>query len=274
MRPTGRRSSTSGAAFLLALALVTLSGVRPVRALDLFTLWRQPEIPLRIVEGEWVDYRGDVMAGGRRQQTLTRVACLGRDAGSDDASWLLEILPLRETAGGRLEPLPGEGVRLRLSRDLLRREGRLLDAVVDAEHWTGGRAEKVSAADLRDDPLLSLSLDEEFSAQHVARMDSTTRVISDQLFLCGQFVLSAADTQRISLPAGVTVQETSREITAAVHPDLPFLGLAYISERVRSESRVEGEGGRRRRPPPRIRVEVMELVGFGRDAQPALARDR
>ena len=67
MRPTGKRSNTSP---LVGLTLVWVTcglvapGAQPACALDVFTLWRQPELPLRMEEGAWADYRSQVMAGG------------------------------------------------------------------------------------------------------------------------------------------------------------------------------------------------------------------
>jgi hypothetical protein len=260
------------ATLLWVAAGMTGSGVRPVRALDVFTLWRQPELPLTMTEGAWADFRMQVMAGGRREEGLTRVVCLGREYGSDDSSWLVELLPLVEFDDGRREPAPGEGARLRLSRDLLKRTGNLLDAVISAEKWQDGVPEKVSEDQLRNDPLVSASLDSEFIPDLVEPRDPTNRVIQETQYLCDQFVLSAADTQTADLPAGRMIQTTTREITAAVHPDLPFLGLAYAAERIRSESRLDPPSRDFSPPPPQVRVEVMELLGFGWQAKPSLTR--
>lgn len=271
MRRTGRRSSTRGGAALAALLLL-LSGARPARALDVFTLWKQPQVPLRLAEGEWADYRFQVLASGRQEQSLTRVACLGRDAGTDGEAWVVEVLPLREEAPGRLVPVAGEGLRLRLSRRLAGRTGSLLDHVLEARQWAGGRATRLSAADLRRDPLLADSFNEEFTAATVTAGTPTTRVVGGVQYFCAQTVMAAADTQVAELPAGRLRQVTTRELAAATNADLPFLGLAYASERVRSESSVEPAGGRLRPPPGRVRVEIMELVAHGRDARPALGR--
>jgi hypothetical protein len=246
------------------------SGVRPVRALDVFTLWRQPELPLRLEEGTWADYRSQVMAGGRREEGLTRIACLGREHGSDDDTWLLELLPLSEQDDGNLVPVPGEGARLRLSRQLLDREGQLLDAVVAAEKWQDGHAEKMSNDQLRNDPLVSASLDAEFTPDHIEKRDPSTRVIGGIQYLCDQFVMSATDTQVANLPAGRMIQATTREITAAVDPAIPFLGIAYAAERIRSESTLDPPSRKFSPPPPQVRVEVMELIDFGTQAQPVL----
>jgi hypothetical protein len=271
MRRTGRRSSTRGAVVLAALAIV-LSGVRPARALDVFTLWKQPQVPLRLVEGAWADYRFQVMASGRQEESITRVACLGPEAGTDARAWVVEVLPLREVAPGRLEPVPGEGLRLKLSRRLAGRTGNLLDHVLEARQWTAGRATELAPADLRNDPLLADSFNEEFTAATVTRGTPTTRVVGGAQYFCEQVVMAAADTQVARLPAGQVRQVTTRELTAATNDDLPFLGLAYASERIRSESTVEPAAGRLRPPPGRIRVEIMELVAHGQGARAALGQ--
>ena len=274
MRPTGKRSNIRPGVTLLWVALVMIvSGVRPVHALDVFTLWRQPELPLNLVEGAWADFRSQVMAGGRRDEGLTRVICLGREHGSDDETWLLELLPLNEFPGPIFEPIPGQGVRLRLSRNLLTREGHLLDAVVSAERWKDGRPEEISRDQLRNDPLVSASLNAEFTPDRIESHDPTTRVISGTQFLCDQFLMSAADTQSADLPAGRMIQTTHREITAAVHADLPFLGLAFVTERIRSESTLDPPSRKFSPPPPQVRVEVMEMLGFGWEAEPVLVSE-
>lgn len=271
MRRTGRRSSTRGAIALAALAVV-LSGARPARALDVFTLWKQPEVPLRLAEGDWADYRFQVTASGRQEQSVTRVACLGKEAGTDANAWVIEVLPLREESPGRLVPVTGEGLRLRLSRRLALREGSLLDHVLEARQWTAGRMSTLTPEDLRRDPLLADSFNEEFTASTVTRGTATTRVVGGAQYFCDQLVMAAADTQVARLPAGEVRQVTTRELTAATNADLPFLGLAYASERIRSESSVEPAGSRLRPPPGRIRVEIMELVAHGTGAKPTLGR--
>jgi hypothetical protein len=273
MRPTGKRSNISkllGFTLLWVACGMVSSGVRPVRALDVFTLWNQPELPLRMEEGAWVEYRSQVMAGGRREEGLTRIVCLGGGQGSDDDTWLIELLPLTEQADGSLVPVPGEGARLRLSRRLLDRQGHLLDAVIEAERWRDGHPELVSQDQLRNDPLVSASLDAEFTPDRTESKEATTRVIAGTQYLCDQFVMSAADTQSADLPAGTMIQMTTREITAAVHQEIPFLGIAYAAERVRSDSKLDPPSRKFSPPPPQIRVEVMELIGFGYQAQPVL----
>lgn len=274
MRPIGKRSNISRllglTLFWVACGLVS-SGARPACALDVFTLWRQPELPLRMEEGAWADYRTQVMAGGRREEGLTRVVCLSLDHGSDKDTWLIEMLPLTEQSDGRLVPVPGEGARLRLSRKILDRQGDLFAAVVSAEKWRDGIGEKVSQDQLRNDPLVAASVESEFTPDLVEAKDPTTRVVMGTQYLCQQFVMSAADTQRAALPAGTMVQMTTREITAAIHEDIPFLGVAYAAERVRSESKLDPPSRKFSPPPPQVRVEVMELLDFGSQAGPSLS---
>ncbi len=269
MRATGKRSNTDPRRWLLTGRVAALLvGAPPACALDLFTLWRQPELPLSIREGAWVDYRTQVMTGGRSEQGITRLACMDRDHGTDDEAWVLEILPLYEHADGTRSPLPGEGVRLRVSRGLARREGRLLDSVLEARHWRDGEVVPLSQEELREDPLIAASLEDAFLAGVVEQQEPTTRVIEGRELLCRQLVLTVADTSVADLPAGRMIQETVREISVAVHDEVPFLGLAYVAERVRSESRLDPPSRRFRPPAPQVRVEIMELVAFGQGALP------
>lgn len=282
MLPTGRRSSTrrpgGGRAACLAAALVALgagwTAGSPASALDFFTLWRQPEIPLQLKDGAWIDVRSQVMAGGREESTITRVVCLSAPADAPAGSWVLEILPLHEARDGRMSPVPGEGARLVVAGSILERQGLLLDAVLEARQWRNGVSSALSKDELREDPLVSASLQSDFQAELVERQESTTRVIGGRQFLCDQLVMSAQDTQAVDLPAGRMVQVTSREITAAVNRDLPLLGLAYASERIRSESTLDPPSSRLKPPPPRVRVEVMELIAFGADGAPTLGGRR
>ncbi len=255
--------------FLVALVCPLLLA-NSAEALDLFTLWKQPEIPLNITEGGWVDYRTQVMAGGRREESLTRVACLAKTDGSGDETFLLELLPLEETETGIVSPIAGQGVQVWVSRKVLDKRGRLLDAIILVRQWQDGHAEEISPEELRDDPLISTSFASDFVPDEVAKEQSTTRIISGKQFLCRQWNLASADTQNVVMPAGKMKQISTREIAAAVHEDIPFLGLAYASERVRSVSSLDPPNKRIPLPPARIRVEVMELIGFGWDAKPHL----
>jgi hypothetical protein len=269
MRPTGKRSNTDPLrALCCGLLAALLLGAPPVSALDVFTLWRQPGVPFAIEPGDWVDYRTQVMAAGRREHGITRLACLGRDAGTDDTAWVLEIVPLVERDDGTRTPVPGEGVRLRVDRSLARRHGSLLDAVLEARHWQDGAVTPLTREELRENPLVAASLEDAFLAQTVEHQEPTTRVVQGRELLCRQMVLAAADTAVADLPAGRMIQETLREISVAVHDEVPFLGLVYVAERVRADSRLDPPSRRFRPPPPQVRVEIMELVGFGRDARP------
>ncbi len=254
---------------VLAL-MVTLVLVSPAAALDLFTLWRQPEIPLNISEGHWVDYRTQVMAGGRRENGITRIACLSRADGSNDKSFLLEILPLAEQPDGSLLPMKGQGARVRIDRNILLRNGPLLKSVLSVQYWENGQVREITAQELRDDPLISTSFQSDFVPDEVSNQQSTTRVVAGQQFTCRQWILASADTQSVVMPAGQMNQISSREIAAAVHEEIPFLGLVYASERVRAASQLDPPNRKIPVPPARIRVEIMELVGFGYNIEPHL----
>ncbi|MGD9548917.1 MAG: hypothetical protein AB7V45_15415 [Candidatus Krumholzibacteriia bacterium] len=254
----------------LLACLLALGYVPGAAALDLFTLWRQPEIPLNLEPGSWVDYRSQVMAGGRREESLTRVVCLPPPPGSPAGSLVLEILPLVEDAGGKLEPMPGEGTWLLVSGEIRSRRGSALDAVREIWRWREGVGRRSSRQELLDDPLVRASLDSDFQADRIETGTPTNRIVSGRQFLCDQLVLTAADSQSVDLPAGRLVQVTNQEITVAVNAEIPLLGLAFASERIRAESTLDPPGDGKRLPPPRMRVEVMELVGFGSGAQPRL----
>ena len=298
MRPTGKKSNTRhrsdlsaalyehrfrpdsgspGPAVGLARSLrsallvgLLLLGHSPARALDFFTLWRQPNVPLQMTEGSWADYRTQVMAGGRRESDQVRISCLDRRYGTDDESWVIELLYLEELADGSLVPLPGQGTRLRVSRQLLNRTGQLMDFVLEIERWQDGKGQSISPAELMDDPLLAASLASEFIPEKIETTGQTTRVVQGRQLLCDQFTMSAVDSQSVHLPAGNMVQVSTWEITAAINGDVPFLGLAYATERVRAESTLDPPNKRMKMPPARIRVELMELVAFGNDAEPVL----
>lgn len=185
-----------------------LISAAPAVALDFFTLWRQPMIPMQMHEGAWADYRTQVMAGGKREHGITRLVCLDQESGTNADSWLLELLPLEEKEDGQLVPIAGEGLRLRVSRALLKREGRLLDSVMEIIRWQDGVAAETTVEELKADPLISASLQSDFEGD-VELGQQTTRVIQQRQYLCDQFVFSAADSQVAELPAGRMVQLTS-----------------------------------------------------------------
>jgi len=263
------RGLTSRPFVVFVVLLLCVTGVRPGWALDVFTLWRQPEIPLSIVPGSWVEYRTQTLAGGKRRTGITRIVCLDLEHGSDKNSWLLELLPLT-VEDGQTHPVKGEGTQVRVSHKLLERQGTFIEAIVEVVQWHNGKSERIPAADLRRDPLVEATLAGDFVPDKVERKGATTRVVQGRQFVCGQFVMSAADTQTAMLPAGKMIQITSREIVAAVAKEVPFLGLAFVTERVRSFSELDPPSRRFRPPPPQVRVEVMELVAFGWDSRPTL----
>ena len=277
MGPTGPRSHTDAsprgsrddgrrlsAPAVVACCLLACLYAVPAAALDVFTLWRQPEAPLAIAPGDRVDYLATTLEAGRRRVEFMRIQCVGRS----ETAWRIEVLPLDETASGRV-PRPGEGLSLEVAFTLAGREGALADHVLGIEQWSGGERHVLPPAEWRDDPLAEAFLASDFVPDAVETQGSTTRVVGEADLLCRQLTLVAADTTRIELPRGEMVQIHTREISAAIHADVPFLGLAYAAER--SETRSELiPAGRRRAPPPAMSVETMELVDFGHDAAPVL----
>ncbi len=260
----GRLSKSTVAALLIVfLAMVP---AQSTLALDLFTLWQQPEIPLQLTEGSWVDYSGQTMSGGRRQTSLTRIACLSTEDGSNSQSWILEIYPLDENSDGTLTAEPGQGVRFRLSRDVLARNGILMDSISDVQQWQDGVQTSLSNDQWRNDPLISVSMSGDFKPQEIETKDPTTRVVKGHQFLCDSFVFTEADTQSVVLPAGKMTQIRSHIITAAVSSEIPFLGLGFITEKVTSASTMNPPSKRFPDPIPVVTIEIMELVGFGSGA--------
>jgi hypothetical protein len=240
-------------------------------AFDLFTLWRQPMVPLQLVEGSWVDYQAVTLAGGRRSEDLLRVQCVGRRGEGVDGSWIVEMLPLREEADGSLAPVPGEGLRLRLSGRLASREGQLTDLVEEVVLWQDGEPRALNAEEWREDPLVSASFKEEFTPRSSELTGQTVRVVAGQELRCDQFELVAADTQAVELPRGRLEQISSREVTVALNARIPFLGIAFAAERTRAESRLDPPSERFPLPAPTTRIETMELVGFGGGARARLS---
>jgi hypothetical protein len=238
----------------------------PVLALDLFTLWRQPELSLRLAVGEWVEYRSVTLEAGRQVEDAVRVQCVGR---AGDGAWEIELLPLT-AADGRRAPEPGEGWTLLLSERVAKREGDLADLVVRVVRWRQGIAAELAPAEWRDDPLVASSLRAAFRARSTREAGESTRVVDGRELLCRQYELAAAETTRVSLPRGTLIQATTREISVAAHPEVPFLGLAFASERIITTSHVDPPRAGRRDPPATIRVESMELLAFGGGARRAL----
>ncbi len=243
----------------------------PARALDLFTLWRQPQIPLRLKVGSWVEYQRQSLAGGRRERELLRIQCLAPGPGHPDAGWLLEIVPVQELAEpGEREPVPGEGVRVWVADTILMRRGQLLDTVVAVERWQDGVPTDLTGAQWRADPLVTDALRGDFQAESVADQGTTVRVIQDRSLTCHQFAFAAADTQAATFATGTLVQMTTIEVNAAVSDDIPLLGLAFAAERMRAESVMTPASPRFSPPPPQAKVETLECLGYGQDARPLL----
>ncbi len=282
-RPTGQRSSTERlprrwrATYGLDLAVLAVIGaclllVSPAAALDIFTLWRQPMIPLELTKGNWADYRLLTQTGGRWDEDLMRVSCLGTEDDRGAAHWVVEILPIEVSADGVYLPIAGEGLRLRISGDLLQRQGRLVDLVQRVEQWRGGEVRLVPATEWRDDPLVASSFDREFVPDDIVGEGTTVRVVGGRELNCDQFLLTAVDSQAVDLPAGRMVQVSRQEISVAVSAAIPFLGIAFAAERVRAESRLEPPSDRFDPPPPVTQIESMELLAFGDGAEPHLVR--
>lgn len=274
MRRTGSRSRTervgsgglqNGRRFCLpaVLAFWLVVPVHQAMALDLFTLWQRPELPLNLTVGMRADYRRQALSEGRRVDDLLRVQCLGRD---DAGRWLIEVLPLVEVAPDSLVVVPGEGLQLTLGESFEQRTGGLADAVVSVRLWRDGIATSLDQQEWRRDPLVTASFSGEFAPQTVVEGASTIRVIDLRELACRQLEFVAADTQHAVLPVGEMVQVSSQEVAAAVHPDIPLLGLAYVTERVRAESTLHPPSDRFPTPPPQLRIEILECLSFGVDA--------
>ena len=275
MQPTGIKLHTDmsirvdrriGRRFLppavLVLAFLSLGAV-PAGALDLFTLWQRPELPLNLEAGQRADYRRQALADGRRTDDLLRIQCLGQD---DQGNWLLEVLPLLEPQPGVYETVPGEGLLLVLNSTFAQREGGLFDAVVEVKLWRDGKVSTLDRQQWRRDPLVTASFSGDFDPDTVEESASTIRVIDDHELECRQLIFSATDNQKAELPVGTMIQTSTQEVSAAVHPDIPLLGLAYVTERVRAESRLDPPSDRMKPPPPQVRIEILECFGYGHDA--------
>jgi len=254
------RSPGATAVASCALWVLLLAWTGGALALDVFTLWRQPEAVMRIAPGCRVDYLTTSLEAGRRRVELLRIQCVGES----ETDWTIEVLPLTETPDGR-EPLPGEGLRLTIGKGLADRAGSLVDYVREVVQWQEGEARSLPPEQWRDDPLTGAFLESDFVADSKSSEGRTTRVVGEADLLCEQFTLVADDTTRIDLPRGRMLQIHHREVSAAIHEEVPFLGVAYAAERTETRSELE-PAGRREPPPPSSRVEIMELLDFGTDA--------
>lgn len=269
--PTGPRSLTEipsrrGGRSLAASAVLLCLLTVPASALDLFTLWHHEAGRFAIEAGDRVDYRSVTVERGRRREELVRLQCVEEDA----QRWVLELLPLVADGEG-LRPLPGEGWRLELAKTALSRAGRLEDHIGRVEQWLEGEPRTLSVSEWRDDPLLQTTLTADFRPESEEEQAPTTRKAGGRDLLCSQIVMVDRDTSRVELPRGSLLQIHTREVSASFHDDIPFLGMAHAAERMETQSTVEPAGARRP-PPPRIRVETMELMDFARDATPWLGR--
>jgi len=263
MRPTGTRSRTE----LVLLVAAVLMAATSAGALDLFTLWQRPELPLNLAVGMRVDYRRQSLTGGRRTDDILRVQCVAQEA---DGHWLLEVLPLVEVAPDSLVVPPGEGLRLRLDPSVTDRRVGLTEAVREVHLWRDGEVTRLAEDEWRRDPLVTASFSGDFVPDEVTEGASTVRVIGPHELMCRQLEFVATDIQRATLPAGVMEQVSTQEVAAAVHADIPLLGLAYVTERLRAESRLDPPSDRFAPPPPQLRVEMLECLSYAHDARPVL----
>jgi hypothetical protein len=238
-------------------------------AFDIFTLWRQPLVPLRLAVGEWADYRTVTWISGRRSEDLLRIQCVGRSDAPDQPSWIIEMLPLTEDEAG-FSITKGEGLLLQLSGRLLDREGQLTDLVERIVRWEAGQPTELSPEEWREDPLVTASLTAEFMPDRAESVGVATRVVAGRELRCTQFEMTAADTERVTLPRGELQQVSVWEVTAEVNGLVPFLGIAYAAERTKSHSRLDPPSKRFPLPAPVTEVETMELIDFGDQARPAL----
>jgi len=262
------RPAALGATLAVSLLVMAVMPPCPAVGLDLFTLWRQPMIPLHMIPGSWADYKLVTLEQGRQSENLLRVQCVERIEEAP-RGWIVELLHLQEVEDG-LVVVPGEGLRLYLSDQLLRRDSELAQVVQKVVRWQAGEPRELLPAEWRDDPLVQSSLTREFVPDEIAFLGETVRVARARKLDCDQFQLTAADTQVVDLPRGRLEQITHWEVTAAVSADIPFLGIAYAAERSRAESRLDPPSDRFTPPPPVTRIETMELIAFGNKAIPAL----
>lgn len=260
---SGKRSRTDHLVLVAGILLVAAGA----GALDFFTLWQRPELPLDLDAGAWADYRRQALTAGRRTDDLLRVQCLGRD---QEGHWVLEVLPLAEVAADSLVVVAGEGLRLHLDDRFMSRQGSLTEVVRDVYLWRDGQVTRLDEQSWRRDPLVTASFSGDFEPDTVVERPATVRVIGHWELECRQFEFAAADTQRADLPLGTMVQVSAQEVAAAVHPEIPLLGLAYATERLSASSQLEPPSDRLPPPPPQLQVEILECVGFGRGASPSL----
>jgi len=254
---------------LSAVLIVLMVLPLPASALDLFTLWRQPMLPLHMIVGSWVDYNTVSQAEGKRSENLVRIQCISRFGDEKSGGWIVEIVPLHER-NGSLTPVLGEGLRLYLSQRLLRRDADLKHVIERVERWQDGRATELPPAEWRENPFVASSLKAEFAPDSSELVSSSIRVVSGREIPCDHFQMTATDTQRVTLPKGQLEQVSRWEITTAINANVPFLGIVFAAERTYAESRLHPPSERFTPPPPVTRIETMELIGYGNEAAPIL----
>ena len=225
-------------------------------ALDLFTFWNDPEITLDVSAGDWVLYRMVTMDAGRRSEDIVRVRC----EHADDHGWRLSVSPVIDL-DGFLEDVAEGSWSFTLDRDGAG-GARFIDHVHDVERVEEGERRSIADREWREDPLLSVTLGDGFNPDSRERSGDTTRVVAGRDLLCSGLNLSACDSTRIELPKGVLLQVHTRTVSVTLHDSVPFLGVVYASERGETISELDPPG-RRRQPPPRLRIETMELIDFG-----------
>jgi hypothetical protein len=235
-------------------------------ALDLFTLWQRPELPLNLEAGLWADYRREAHVDGRRTDDLLRIQCLGQDS---HGHWVIEVVPLVEVSTDAFEVVPGEGLRLHLSSAVNARRDGIMQVVQEVFLWRDGAVRRLDRRQWREDPLVTASFSGDFQPDTVREFAPSVHDIAGRELSCKVLVFAAADTQSADLPQGRMLQAVRQEVSAAIHEEIPLLGLAHVAERIHSESWLDPPG-QRRLPPPRIRIETLECLAFGLDAAPIL----
>jgi hypothetical protein len=270
MKPTGPRShirtesGRSGRGRTLRSSAVALIGIvaaflAPVgaQALDLFTFWNDPDIALAADAGDWALYRMVTLDAGRRTEDLVRFRC---DAVDDDG-WRLTVYPVVENDEGFFD-VPSDAWSFTLGRGATTDAASLADYVSDVIRMIDGEPRSIADREWKEDPLLNASLGDGFAPDVREPTGDTTRVVGGRDLLCAGLKLASTDSTRIELPRGVLLQIHTRDVSVALHDDVPFLGVVFASERGETRSELDPPG-RRRQPPPRQRIETMELIEFG-----------
>jgi len=254
---TGRgRALRSSAVALIGVVAAFFAPVGAL-ALDLFTFWNDPDIALVAETGDWALYRMITLDAGRRTEDLVRFRC----ESVDDDGWRLTVYPVVENDEG-FSDVPSDAWSFTLDRDAPADAASLADHVSDVVRMIDGEPRAIADREWKEDPLLNASLGDGFAPDVRERTGDTTRVVGGRDLLCGGLKLASRDSTRIELPRGVLLQIHTRDVSVALHQDVPFLGVVFASERGETRSELDPPG-RRRQPPPRQRIETMELIDFG-----------